>query len=81
MITVKDLLEDPQIQPGMMQSMLNMVTSLFAPNKLLSAGDNIQVMATNIAASSTPYVETPDMNRELNSYKERLALELTLKSS
>ena len=77
MTTVKYLLQDPQIQPGVMQSMLSMVTSLFTPNKLLSAGDNVPVMITNIPVSSTPNVETLDMNRELNSYKERLALELT----
>ena len=57
--------------------MLSTVTSLFTPNKLLSAGDNIPVTTTNIPVSSTPNVETLDMNRELNSYKERLALELT----
>ena len=30
--TVKDLLEDPHIQPGIMQSALSMVTSLFTPS-------------------------------------------------
>ena len=77
MTTVKDWLEDPQIQPGMMWSVLSTVTSLFTPNKLPSAGDNIPVMTTNIPVSFTPNVETLYMNRELNSYKERLALELT----
>ena len=57
--------------------MLRTVTSQFTPNKLSSAGDNIPVMTTNIPVSSTPNVETPGINRELNSYKERLALELT----
>ena len=33
LVTVKELLEDPQIQPGMMQSALNAVTSLFTPSK------------------------------------------------
>ena len=76
MTTVKDLLEDPQIQPGMMQSILCVVTSLFTPSKIPFAGDNIPVVTTNMSVGSTPNVETPDMNRELSSYKERLALEL-----
>ena len=33
MVMVKELLEDPHIQPGMMQSALSAVTSLFTPNK------------------------------------------------
>ena len=33
MATVKELLEDPQIQPSMMQSVLNSITSLFTPSK------------------------------------------------
>ena len=77
MATVKDLLEDPQIQLGMMQSELSMVTSLFTPSKLPSAGKNFPVVTTNIPVGSTSNVETPDMNRELSTYKERLALELT----
>ena len=32
-VTVKELLEDPHIQPGMMLSALSAVTSLFIPNK------------------------------------------------
>ena len=74
--TVNNLLEDPQIQPGMMQSTMSAFTSLFTPNKLPSTGDNIPAMTTNIPVSSTPNVETQDMNREPNSYKEWLALEL-----
>ena len=77
MATVKDLLEDPQIQPGMMQSTLSAVTSLFTPSKLPSAGDNIPVVTTNLPVGSTPNVETLDMNRELGTYKEQLALEVT----
>ena len=81
MATVKDLLEDPQIQQGMMQSMLSAVTSLFAPSKLPSTWDNNPVAPTNILAGSqggsTPNVETPGVNRELSTYKERLPLELT----
>ena len=34
-------------------------------------------MTTNIPVGSTPNVQILDMIRELNSYKERLALELT----
>ena len=34
MTMVKELLEDPQIQVGIMQSTLSVVTSLFTPNKL-----------------------------------------------
>ena len=77
MTTVKDLLEDPQIQPGMMWSTLSTVTSLSTPSKLPSAGDKIPVATTNMPVGSTPNVEILDMNRELSSYKERLALELT----
>ena len=33
MVTVKELLEDPHIQSGMMQSALSAVTSFFTPNK------------------------------------------------
>ena len=77
MATVKDLLEDPQIQAGMMQSVLSTVTPLFTPSKLPSAGDNIPVATTNISVGSTHNVETPDMNTELTIYKEQLALELT----
>ena len=75
--TVKDVLEEPQIQPGMMQSTLSVVTSLFTPSKLPSTVDNNPVVPTNIPVGSTPNVETPGMNRELGTYKERLALELT----
>ena len=77
MATVKDLLEDPQIQPGMMQSALSAVTFLFTPSKLPSTGDNNQVVTTNIPVGSTPNVKTSDVNRELSTYKERLALELS----
>ena len=75
--TVKDFLEDPQIQPGMMQLALSVVTSVFTPSKLPSTGDNNLVATTNIPVGSTPNVETSDMNREPSTYKERLALELS----
>ena len=38
MTTVKDVLEDPQIQPGMIQSALSMVTSLLNPVNYLLLG-------------------------------------------
>ena len=65
MATVKDLLEDLQMQPGMMQSELNAVTSLFTPSKLPSTGDNNLVVTTNIPLGSTSNVKTSDVNREL----------------
>ena len=77
MATVKNLLEDPQMQLGMMQSVLSVVTSLFTASKLPSAGDNIPVVTTNVPVDSTPNVETPDMTGEHSTYNERLALELT----
>ena len=42
MLMVKELLEDPHIKPGMMQSALSAVTSLFTPNKekQLPEGEN-----------------------------------------
>ena len=56
MNTVKDLLEDPKIPPGMMQSTLSVVTSLFMSSKLPSAGDNIPVVTTSMSVGSTPNV-------------------------
>ena len=73
---VKDLLEDPHIQPGMMQSMFSMVTSLFTPSKLPSTGDNNPV-ATNNTPVGSPNAGTNYIHKELSTYKERLALELT----
>ena len=71
MATVKDLLEDPQIQPGMMQSTLSVVTSPFIPSKLPCTRDNNPMVHTNIPIGSTPNVETPNVNRELSTYKRR----------
>ena len=75
--TVKDLLQDPQIQPGMMQSVLSAVTSLFITSKLPYPGDNNPVATINTPVGPTPNVGTNDVHRELSIYKERLALELT----
>ena len=77
MATVKDLLEDPQIQPGMIQLALSAVTSLFTPSKLPSTGDNNPVVTTDVPVGSTLNVETSDMNREFSTYKEKFALELS----
>ena len=77
--TVKDLLDDPHIQPGMMWSALCVVTSLFTSSKLTpSAGSDDPVGANNALVGSThTNVERSDINRELSTYKDRLALELT----
>ena len=74
--TVKDLLEDPQIQLGMMQSTLSPVPSIFTPSKLPSTGDNNPVATNNTPIDSTPNVGTNDVHKELSAYRERLALEL-----
>ena len=80
MATVKELLEDPHIQLGMMGSALSMVTSLFTPHKLApSARSNDSVATNNVLVGCTPVnVDTSDINRELSMYKDRLALELTI---
>ena len=76
-VTVKELLADPQIQPGMMQSTLSMVTSLFTPSKVPSTGNNTPTAINEAAIGSTPSVETRDINRELSNCKDRMALELS----
>ena len=66
MATVKELLEDPHIQPGMMRSTLNAVTSLFTPSKLTPLSDNSDPIVTNkVPVGSTHNnIATPDLNRE-----------------
>ena len=63
----------------MMPSVLSAVTSLFTPNKptqLPESGDSI--VPHKVPASSTPNdTDRPDINKELNTYKDRLALELS----
>ena len=54
-----------------------MVTSLFTPSKLPSTGDNNPVAANNTPVGSTPNIGTNDAHKELSTYKERLASELT----
>ena len=79
MATLKELLEDPHIQPGMMRSALSAVTSLFTPSKLTPLTDNSDPIVTNkVPVGSTDNnIVTPDLNRELNAHKDRLTLELT----
>ena len=77
MTMVKELLEDPQMQPEMMQSMLSMVTSLFTPSKIPTTGDNNPVANEDVQTSLTPSMVTRDVNRELNEYKDRMAWELS----
>ena len=78
MATVKELLEDPQIQPSMMQSALSAITSLFTPNKTtqLAGSDGPEVPHKMSVASTPTSNDLPDINKELNTYKDRLALEL-----
>ena len=78
MTIVKELLEDPQIQPGMMMSASSVVTSLFIPNKLTPTAENDDSVVPNKVheGSTQNNVETQDIYRELNTYKNRLALEL-----
>ena len=75
---VKALLEDPHIQPGMMQSALSAVTSLFTPNKSTQPPESDDpIVPHKVSAGSTPNSnDTPDINKKLNTYKDRLALEL-----
>ena len=77
MTTIKELLEDHQIQLGMMWSMLSTVTSLFTPSKIPPTGDNNLVANKDVQTSSTPRRVTRDVNRELNEYKDRMAWELS----
>ena len=75
--TVKHLLEDPYIQTWMIRSALSMATSLFTPSKVTSTGDNNLAVTNEALAGPTPSVETRDISRELNDYKDRMALELS----
>ena len=72
METVKVLLENPRIQPIMMESALNAITSLFTPSKTVqhvkeeSSGNPHQMPA----ASTSSHNDMADINRELNTYKD-----------
>ena len=75
---VKELLEDPHIQPGMMWSALSAVTSLFTPNKTtqLPESDGPEV-PYKVSVTSTPMSsDLHDINEELNTCKDRFVLEL-----
>ena len=76
--TVKELLEDPQIQPGMMGSALSAITFLFTSNKKTqSPGSDCPEIPHKVSVASTlTSNDLPDINKELNTYKDRLALEL-----
>ena len=79
MATVKDLLEDPHIQPMMLHSALSAVTSLFTPNKPMQRpGSSKPIVPHKVPASSAPNdTDRTNINRELNTYKDRLALGLS----
>ena len=78
MAMVKELLEDLNIQPGMMWSALSAVTSNFTPNKSTQLPESDDpIVPHKVSASSMPNsIDTPDIDKELNTYMERLALEL-----
>ena len=78
MAMVKELLEDPHIQPGMMGSALSAVTSLFTPSKSTQPPESEDPIVPHKGSTcSTPNsTDTPDINKELNTYKGRLTLNL-----
>ena len=78
METVKELFEDPKIQLRMMQSALKAVTSHFTPSKMAqSAGDDGSGSPNLISGASTHNNKAvTDINKESNTYEDRLALEL-----
>ena len=79
MVTVNKLFEDPQIWPNMIQSALNAITSLSTPRKTThSAESDDPEVPHQVSVASTPTSnDSPDINKELNTYKDRFALELT----
>ena len=62
----------------MMQSALNAITSLFTPSKTRQSPVNYgPEVPYQVSVASTPASnDLPDINKELNTYKDRLALEL-----
>ena len=62
----------------MMQSALNAVTSHFTPSKTTqSARSEVPEVPHQVSVATTPTSNNlPDINKELNTYKDRLALEL-----
>ena len=65
MVMVKELLEDPHIQPGMMRSALSAVTSLFMPNKLTQLTANTDTVVPNKMPVGPPpnVTVTTDINK------------------
>ena len=61
-----------------MGSVLSAVTSLFTPNKSTQLPEiDDPIVPYKVSASCTPnIIDTPDINKELNNYKDRLAFEL-----
>ena len=67
MAMVKELLEDPQIQPGMMQSALSAVTSPFTPKSTQPPESDDLIVPHKVSIScTTNSIDTPDINKELN---------------
>ena len=77
---VKELLEDPHIQPGMMQSALSAVTSLFTLSKSTQPPESDELRVSHkVSVSSTPNsMDNPDIYKELNTYKDRFTLQLNI---
>ena len=78
MAMVKELLEEPHIQHGMMQSALSAVTSFFTLIKSTQLPEsNDLIVPHKVSVSSAPNsTDRPDINKELIYFKDRLALEL-----
>ena len=78
MAMVNELLEDPHIHPRMMQAALSAVTSLFTPNKSTQPPESDgPIVHHKVSVSCAPNsTDRPDIYKELNTYKNRLALEL-----
>ena len=81
MVILKDLLEEPHIQPGIMQSALSAVTSLFTPNKSTQpTASNDPIVPHKVPVHSAPNdTDTPVINRELNIYRDRLEKQSKIK--
>ena len=67
------------MQPGMMQSALGAVTSLFTPNKPMQAPENSDpIVPHKVPACSAPDdTDRTDINSELNTYMDRFTLGLS----
>ena len=78
MVMLKELFEDPHIQPSMMQSTLCAITLLNTPNKKTQSpgSDGSEVPHKVSVASTQTSNDSPDINKEINTYNDRLALEL-----